>query len=379
MELSPEDSLRLNVMLANSVAVRIDEGINVVMCLGENGSEARVQLNPNCRADQYIRIVRELLSSHVMGSPGGYPVYLKRWTRMGQASDTRLEDLLMLGESEAVVAVTGANGLTDELARRAWWAMPDSDNARRMLARECVVNGNMGRILSEFLMEFLPFEESPGDIIESVKLILQPGLISEEEKMDIWTRGKKKNVFQVGFLHTLPENLPESQPARTDLDKFKTELNHLIEVDNRFATMLSRLLSGSGQSFLQSCLHILKRPANQDVVVSFMEALEKYFIDIRLSAFHYRSMAEIETEVDKLLQSNESEMHNDEQLDALIADFPMLLDDIRAMLILAHVGVPLINPIFATTDSVGSVMRKKIEPVSKPIVSCIKQLQSPSE
>lgn len=378
MELSPEDSLRLNVMLANSVAVRIDEGINVVMCLGENGNEARVQLNPNCRPDQYIRSVRELLSSHVMGSPGGYPVYLKRWTRMGQASDTRLEDLLMLGESEAVVAVTGAKGLTDELARRAWWAMPDSDNARRMLARECVVNGEMGRVLSEFLMEFLPFEESPADIIESVKLILQPGLITEEEKLDIWARGKKKNVFQVGFLHTVPDDLPDIQDARPDFEIHQHQLDNMIKAGNHFAAMLLRLLSGHGQTFLHSCLHILKRPANQDVVVSFLEALEKYFAQIRLSVFHYRSMAEIVAEVDKLLQSNESEMQTDEQLDALIKGFPTLLNDIRAMLILAHVGVPLINPIFATTDSVGSVMRKKIDPVSQPIVKCIKQLQSPA-
>jgi hypothetical protein len=378
MELSPEDSLRLNVMLANSVAVRIDEGINVVMCLGEQGNEAKVQLNPNCRADQYIRGVRELLSSHVMGSPGGYPVYLKRWTRMGQASDTRLEDLLMLGETEAVVAVTGANGLTDELARRAWWAMPDSDNARRMLARECVVNGEMGRILSEFLMEFLPFEESPGDIIESVKLILQPGLITEEEKLDIWARGKKKNVFQVGFLYTLPNDLPDRQAARSDINLYSNELDSLMSAGNRFAKLLKCVLSSQGQTFLQSCLHILKRPANQDVVVSFLEALEKYFADIRLSVFHYRTMAEVEAEVDKLLQSNQSEMQNDVQLDTLIAGFPALLDDIRAILILAHVGVPLINPIFATTDSVGSVMRKKIEPVSEPIVACIKQLQTPA-
>jgi hypothetical protein len=158
MELSPEDSLRLNVMLANAVAVRIDEGVNTVMCLSESGNEAKVQLNPNCRSEQYIRNVRELLSSHVMGSPGGYPVYLKRWTRMGQASDARLDDLLMLGETEAVVAVSGASGLTDELARRAWWAMPDSGNARRMLARQCVIEGEMGRVLTEFLIEFLPFE-----------------------------------------------------------------------------------------------------------------------------------------------------------------------------------------------------------------------------
>ncbi len=374
MELSPEDSLRLNVMLANSVAVRIDEGINVVMCLSESGNEAKVQLNPNCRADQYIRYVRELLSSHVMGSPGGYPVYLKRWTRMGQASDARLDDLLMLGESEAVIAVSGASGLTDELARRAWWAMPDSGNARRMLARQCVVEGDMGRILTEFLLEFLPFEESPRDIIDSVKLMLQPGLLTEAEKMEIWNRGKKKNVFQVGFLYTTPDSLPEQVPARADLPTYLPLLRELESAGNPFAVMLMRLLSEKGQTFISTCLHILKRPANQDVVVAFLEALETYFAVVRLTDFHYRSVDDIIVQVDRVLSANHDEMRADTALEQLIQAVPQLQDEIRSMLILAHTGVAAINPIFAITDAVGSVMRKKIEPLSKPVVQCLSSL-----
>jgi len=375
MELSPEDSLRLNVMLANAVAVRIDEGINVVMCLSATGNEAKVQLNPNCRSDQYIRYVRELFSSHVMGSPGGYPVYLKRWTRMGQTSDARLDDLLMLGEKEAVVAVTGAAGLTDELAKRVWWAMPDSDNARRMLARECVVNGEMGRVLSEFLMEFLPFEESPANIIESVKLILQPGLVSEEEKMDIWNRGKKKNVFQVGFLHSLPDNLPETLEQRADIEQYLPVLETLKASDNVYASALARLLSDKGQTFLATCRHILKRPANQDVVVSFLEAIDTYFSGLRLSDFHYRSVEAIIEQVDAALNGYESEMEINKDIDELLQSLPALKNELRSMLILAHTGVPVINPIFAVTDSVGSVMRKKIEPISTPVVECLKVLQ----
>lgn len=375
MELSPEDSLRLNVMLANAVAVRIDEGVNTVMCLAPNGSEARVQLNPNCRPDQYIRYVRELFSSHVMGSPGGYPIYLKRWTRMGQTSDARLDDLLMLGEREAVVAVTGAAGLTDELAKRVWWAMPDSDNARRMLVRDCVVQGEMGRVLSEFLMEFLPFEESPADIIESVKLILQPGLISEEEVLDIWNRGKKKNVFQVGFLHSLPDELPEQIDPRADFEQHRLTLESLQSDGNVYAAALKRCLSGCGQTYLSTCRHILKRPANQDVVVSFLEAINLYFADLRLTDFHYRSVDEIIKQVDALLQEQPSEMERNAALDEVLAAVPELRDELRSMLILAHTGVPVINPIFAVTDSVGSVMRKKIEPVSKPIVESLKTLQ----
>jgi hypothetical protein len=111
MELSSEDSLRLNVLLANAKAIRIDENSLSVYGLSEQG-EAKIKLNPNCRTDRYLRYVRELLSSAVLGSPGGYPVYLKRWTRMGQLSHGRLDDLLLLGEPEAVVAVACSPNLT---------------------------------------------------------------------------------------------------------------------------------------------------------------------------------------------------------------------------------------------------------------------------
>ena len=159
MELTPEDALRINVLLAGTIdAIRIDESRMTVYALSEKG-EAKVQLNPNCRDESYLRCVRETLSSHVLGSPGGYPVYLKRWTRMGQARDETLESLLKLGEPEAVIAVVNASGITDELARRAWWASQTSDNARCMLRQEAVVHGKMGPVLAEFLVEFLPFEE----------------------------------------------------------------------------------------------------------------------------------------------------------------------------------------------------------------------------
>ena len=55
MELSSEDTLRLNVLLANKpLAVRIDESRMVVYGLSEKG-EAKVQLNPAGRPEQYVR------------------------------------------------------------------------------------------------------------------------------------------------------------------------------------------------------------------------------------------------------------------------------------------------------------------------------------
>ena len=111
MDLSHEDSLRLHVLLASQpLAIRIDEGRMRVQGLTERG-ESSVQLNPNTAPERYLRQVRELISGHVLGSPGGYPVYLSRWTRLGQMRDESLAQLLLLGEPEAVVAAVGSPGL----------------------------------------------------------------------------------------------------------------------------------------------------------------------------------------------------------------------------------------------------------------------------
>ena len=110
MDLSPEDSLRLNVLLTQGLqAVRIDESRMLVYALTERG-EARVGLNPNCRNEQYIRNVKALLSSHSLGSPGGCPVYLNRWTLMWQARDDSLEQLLVptIGYPNAAAALSWA-------------------------------------------------------------------------------------------------------------------------------------------------------------------------------------------------------------------------------------------------------------------------------
>ena len=218
MELSSEDSFRLNVLLANKPqAIRIDESRLVVYGLVTSypgAGEAKIQLNPTGRPEPYLRLVRELISGHVLGSPGGYPVYLRRWTRMGQMRDESLEQLLLLGEPEAVVAAVYAPGLSEELARRAWWAMEDADNARCLLANQAVRDGSLGSVLADYLVEYLPFEADPEQAMESVRLVLQPGLLEPQRRADLWRRSARKPAYLVGFLQALPDELPEPEPGR---------------------------------------------------------------------------------------------------------------------------------------------------------------------
>lgn len=374
MDLSPEDTLRLNVLLASRPqAVRIDESTMTVHGLGAEG-ESKVVLNPNCRDEIYLRRVRELISGHVLGSPGGYPVYLRRWTRMGQTRDESLEQLLLLGEPEAVVAVVHARGLTDELARRAWWAMPTAENARRMLERDVVVQGRMGPELAAFLLEYLPFETEPADMIDSVRLMLKPGLIDDEARLALWRKGRQKTAYLVGFLIGAPDELPEPAPARADLSRHGPALAALADAGNPYAVTLARVLGSAGQSYLKTCERVMKKPPNQDVVNLFLDALAHYFAAIGPGAPLDLDLPAIQDHV----RARCADPGSDAALAEVLGRVPALADDLRASLVLAHVGYPVVRPILSRTTAIGSLMRRKLEPVFEPLGAELRGLMEPA-
>jgi hypothetical protein len=371
MELAPEDALRVNVLLAGKLrAVRIDESRMTLHALSDKG-EATIRLNPNCRDESYLRLVRETLSSHVLGSPGGYPVYLKRWTRMGQARDGILESLLLLGEPEAVVAVVNATGITDELASRAWWASQTAENARCMLRQQAVVDGRMGPVLAEFLIEFLPFEEEASDQIRSVRLVLQGQLISPQDRQRLWDKGRHKNSYYVGFLQALPDNLPGEQPAHVRWEELRDRLDALLEAANPYACQYCRLLSPAGQNFLACANAVLDKPANQDVMVELMHAIAAYFVSLSLEKKRYTTIAAIVQEVDRLLTCDA-----EHALAVLLRQVPGSVHHIRAMLFLSLLDEPLLDPVFSRTDAIGTVMRNKLRPMIEPIQQQISVLRS---
>jgi len=374
MQLSAEDNLRLNVLLAQDLhAVRIDESKMIVYALTAKG-EAKIPLNATGKDEAYIKEVKALFSTHVMGSPGGYPVYLKRWTRMGQARDQSLAQLLLLGEPEAVVAAVYAQGLTDELAARAWWALPTAENARRMLEKKAVVEGETGKKLAEFLIEFLPFEEEQNDIIESVRLVLQPGLISQQEKEQLWSKTKTKRSYYVGFLHAAADDLPIEVTAHRDYEKIHQQLEPLLAENNPYASMLDKVLSTKGQAFIQTVDDALKKPGNQDVVVSLLAAVSNYFNAIVPEEYTEDDIVAISAEAESICCSDNTEINK------VLSTVKGAADDIKrylcAMTVLACLSVKLVNPIFSRSDAIGTVMRKKIKPVVDPIIEQLDVLRS---
>jgi len=372
MELSSEDNLRLNVLISQTLyAVRIDESSMVVHALSEQG-EAKVSLNPTCRDDKYLRLVRELLSMHALGSPGGYPVFLKRWTRMGQMREQSLDGLLLLGEPEAIVAVAHAPDLDEKNARRAWWAMPSADVARRMLENRRIAESEFGKELAAFLIDYLPFERVPQAIVESVKLVLQPGLIDAATVNHLWRRAERKSVYYVGFLHAVPDQLPVDYSPHDDFQQIHNHLQKLLQQQNPFAKQLVRLLSPAGQAFLHTLENVLLKLNSQDVVVLLLASIEAYSHTVRVDGDKAcRHIEHIVSNTDKRILSA-----NEPLLAALVDTLPDEQVTIKAMLALSLVGEELINPIFSQTDAQGSVMRNKLMPITVPLREWIQQLKT---
>jgi hypothetical protein len=370
-ELTPEDSLRLNVMLAGDIqAVRIDAANMTIYGLSPRGT-ATVKLHPSGRSDQYLRTARELLAGFAIGSPGGYPVYLQRWTRMGQARDKGLDRLLLLGEPEAITSVAYSNGLTDELARRAWWAMPIADHARRMLERECVVQGEMGKVLADFLVEHLPFENNAHIIMDTVRILLQPGLIDEKTRLTLWRKGEVDNAYQAGFLASLPDALPEQLTAHPKFENIKIKLADLLDQNNIFAQQLVRILSSQGQTFFHAYDELLRYPADKDVVLVLLDALSSYFACLQPhSPCNGSTVEEIISSVNYFIDSqNEASA-----ISQLLKTVPELNQEIKAMLVLSCIDVNIATPIMSQTTASGTLMRKKLEPVSMPILQMVATL-----
>jgi hypothetical protein len=336
-DLSAEDALRLAVLLAGEVlAVRISEGTLTLHALTPKG-EAKVTLNPNCRPDAYVTRVREVLGGHALGSPRGYPVHLRRWTRMGQSSPTKLAALLKLGEPEAVAAVAHAPALTDELARHAWWALPTVEVARVMLAHPDVRRGSMGPVLADFLIENLPFEAEPMAAMNTVRAVLATGLLDEPARLALWRKARRQPCYLVGFLESLPDALPADEPARP-LPAAVAQL-----ADNPWAALLVRCCSPAGQAWLKAMELALDKASAHEAVYLLFDLIGGYFAAVRGSAGR------------EALLGHER--------------------DASAMAALAVTSNQDAEEILVRTTAVGALLRKKIDPLVAPLLGHLRVLQ----
>ncbi len=255
MELAAEDQFRLEILFTRPLqAVRIDESRLILHALAEDG-EVQIPLHPNDRPERYLRRLRETLANQSLGSPKGYPVHLSRWIRHGQMGNgpmagDNLARLLLSGEPEAVIAVAYSPALTNEIARRAWWAMPNIENARLMLQRPAVAKGDMGSVLAHFLVEHLPFlQEDPIAIMDTVVTLLYSETLNPAQEEAIWRRGQRSRCHYCGFLELRATRLPGATGPEDDRVFARTALEILDKPETQ--EVVTRTLNAIGQHFTQ--------------------------------------------------------------------------------------------------------------------------------
>ncbi|MCW8931910.1 MAG: sulfur reduction protein DsrS [Gammaproteobacteria bacterium] len=390
MPLSNEDSLRLNVLLAQKVsAIRIDEGKLILYALTHKG-EAKIHLNPNVRSEKYIKEVKDFLSTKALGAPGGFPMFISRWNRMGDLRHSSLDKLLLLGEEEAVVAVVNNNNITADLAKSAWWTTQSAENARSMLANESVIQSEFGTELAQFLIEFLPFEEDPLNMLISTRLVLQKGLISDDEILKLWKKGKSKNTLYVGFLDIRPDDLPEQVAEHSLYQEVSKKLSGLVKANNPYAITLCKLLSANGQTFLKTSEAAFKRPPNYDIVGALIESVRKYIFVDQAEAGQTRQQYELglnlqgqpQTNIEEIsalakdILTEENNICSSEQLKEVQNAVPELASQLQAILFLSRTSQTVLAPTIANSTAVGSLMRKKLKSVFDPILMNLRLLQA---
>ncbi len=345
--LSPEDILRLNTLILLSDAIRIDEYKMCIFGLDKKKNEHKIQLNPSGDLNKYLTAVKELIVNKVLGSMGGYPSYLKRWSRMGSVSTKNLQSLLKLGDIQAVIAVANNKKLADNILDLVWWCATNTDEqaniARYLLSKEDTKRHRLKYQIAQYLLEFIPFITDVQELMDTVNLLLQNGLISEENKLKLWQQGQRKTAFLIGFLERMPNNLPTKDIKTITYNNTNKQLN--------------KVLSKQGQIFLQTSALILKKINQEYVLYRLLEILGKYC---------YHQQIKPVNDI-KLLQK---------QVDEVIQTMPNEIRDKKmySLLLLAGVSELLVIAPIASYALMGSTIRKKLAPILNPIKKAIDEL-----
>jgi len=283
----------------------------------------------------------------VLGAMGGYPSYLKRWSRMGQVASSNLTSLLKLGEVEAVVAVANSTNLDDQLLKVTWWCATNTDNqaeiGRFLLTKEFVTFTETGQEIAQHLLEFLPFVNDTEQLIDTTSLVLQNELINQKDKERLWKQGQRKTAFLVGFVERMQGNLPN------ELNIQPLECQH---------PDLQIINDQQSQIFLTTLAHILKKINQEYVLYRALEVLGQYLTHKQITL--QDSIDKINTQIESLNIISVEEQ-----------------DKLNARLLLAGVNERLVVSIISAHNLTGSAIRKKLAHVLEPIQKALAVLTTP--
>ncbi|MEE9303334.1 MAG: hypothetical protein V3U84_06070, partial [Thiotrichaceae bacterium] len=179
--------------------------------------------------------------------------------------------------------------------------------------------------------------------------------------------------YYVGFIYS-KRNIPLDNSAHPVSPAVELSLKHIIAAKNAYALQLCELLAADGQKWLQTLKHSLYKPVDQDVVTYLFTAIDK---NVTLPFSEDRGVRDIQLACDRSDQFCSEEGDCPDALKEVIAALDnAYLPLLNATLMLAQLGENTLIPIFSGNDSVGTVMRRRLEPLTTPILERVERLMA---
>jgi hypothetical protein len=176
--------------------------------------------------------------------------------------------------------------------------------------------------------------------MDTVAVLLHSGCIDQAGLDAIWNRGKRYNSHYVAFLEA--RRCPDSINASAALVD-PAVLETLRGLGTPLADQLAEALSGRGRSFIEAAHEVLSRPETQEVVSRTLNAIGGYFQVPGTPAEWSKARASI------------------------LDRYPDLAPATGAFEALSTVSEALTLPVFSRSTAIGSLMRRKIDPITAPI------------
>ena len=229
----------------------------------------------------------------------------------------------------------------------------------------------MGRVLADFLIEHLAFEENPDNRMHTIRLVLYGRLADAALLQKLWRMARQVPYYYIGFLEFMGDELPPDVPARPQPDA----LAALVAAGNPYARLYADTLSAHGQTYLMAASEVLQKPSTHLVVYALLDAFSRRYRDLGVP-LSGKCLEELQVQAQALCANGaQRPAALSEVIDALPGD----RRGIQAMLTLSGLSGKVADPYLLRSTAVGALMRRKLDPLVKPIQSEIHILQGAAE
>lgn len=147
------------------------------------------------------------------------------------------------------------------------------------------------------------------------------------------------------------------------------DLTELAADGSDLAALLLRVLSPAGQAFIETVFKVFEKPNNQDVVNLALDYTAAYF-----------SAARPEGPVDATLEALQAEavawQVENPEAGTLLALEGLDAGQLRALRVMSGLSYGVVRPVFRDSTAIGSLMRRKLQPVLSPMLAELARLRA---